>query len=149
MLAGLLNTSEFDRSRRHAIRLRLGRRGRSESPSIITSGNGPHSGAAAVLEAPEPAGGASIPPGSDLDRRRAQMETNEASSSTQRWAARLRRLRLRFEDPFLEARFRADQFRHNLGNIRFAFIAGIALWVSWGLLLNPQMLALSDQRIDR
>jgi class 3 adenylate cyclase len=60
----------------------------------------------------------------------------------------LRRLRLRFSDPFLESAFRAYQFRHNLGNIRFAFLAGIALWISWGLLLNPQMLALSDQRID-
>ena len=60
----------------------------------------------------------------------------------------LRRLRLRFSDSYLESAFRADQFRHNLGNIRFSFLAGIALWVSWGLLLNPQMLALSDQRID-
>lgn len=60
----------------------------------------------------------------------------------------LRRLRLRFDDPLLESEFRADQFRHNLGNIRFAFLAGIALWVSWGILLRPHMLALSDQRID-
>ena len=60
----------------------------------------------------------------------------------------LRRLRLRFSDSYLESAFRADHFQHNLGNIRFAFLAGIALWVSWGLLLNPQMLALSDQRID-
>ncbi|HEU4354695.1 MAG TPA: adenylate/guanylate cyclase domain-containing protein [Actinomycetota bacterium] len=60
----------------------------------------------------------------------------------------LRRLRLRFRDPSLESAFRADHFRHNLGNIRFAFLAGIALWVSWGMLLRPHMLALSDQRID-
>lgn len=60
----------------------------------------------------------------------------------------LRRLRLRFADPSLEAAFRADQFIHNLGNIRFAFLAGIALWISWGMLLRPHMLALSDQRID-
>src|SRR5262245_24523190 len=60
----------------------------------------------------------------------------------------LRRLRLKFGDPYLESAFRADLFRHNLGNIRFAFLAGIALWVAWGLLLNPRMLALSDQRID-
>jgi class 3 adenylate cyclase len=60
----------------------------------------------------------------------------------------LRRLRLRFRDPSLESAFRADLFRHNLGNIRFAFLAGIALWVSWGMLLRPHMLALSDQRID-
>jgi adenylate cyclase len=60
----------------------------------------------------------------------------------------LGRLRLRFGDSFLESQFRADQFRHNLGNIRFAFLAGIGLWVAWGLLLNPRMLALSDQRFD-
>jgi class 3 adenylate cyclase len=63
-------------------------------------------------------------------------------------AAGLRRLRLRFDDPYLESAFRADLFRNNLGNIRFAFLAGIALWVSWGLLLRPYMLALSDQRLD-
>jgi class 3 adenylate cyclase len=60
----------------------------------------------------------------------------------------LRRLRLRFRDPSLESAFRADQFRHNLGNIRFAFLAGIALWVSWGLLLRPYILVLSEQRLD-
>ncbi|HEY8115558.1 MAG TPA: adenylate/guanylate cyclase domain-containing protein [Actinomycetota bacterium] len=60
----------------------------------------------------------------------------------------LGRLRLWFSDPSLESGFRADQFRHNLGNIRFAFLAGIVLWVSWGVLLRPYMLALSDQRID-
>ncbi|HEX5904028.1 MAG TPA: adenylate/guanylate cyclase domain-containing protein [Actinomycetota bacterium] len=64
------------------------------------------------------------------------------------WRAGLRRLRLRFGDSYLESTFRADQFRHNLGNIRFAFLAGIGLWVAWGLLLNPRMLALSDQRFD-
>jgi class 3 adenylate cyclase len=60
----------------------------------------------------------------------------------------LRRLRLRFADPYQESQFRADQFQHNLGNIRFAFLAGIGLWVAWGVLLNPRMLALSDQRFD-
>ena len=60
----------------------------------------------------------------------------------------LRRLRLRFDDAYLESAFRADMFRHNLGNIRFAFLAGIALWVSWGLLLRPHMLALADLRLD-
>jgi class 3 adenylate cyclase len=61
---------------------------------------------------------------------------------------RLAKLRLRFRDPALEAAFRADRFHLNLGNIRFAFLAGIALWVGWGLLLRPHMLALSDQRLD-
>jgi class 3 adenylate cyclase len=61
---------------------------------------------------------------------------------------RFDRLRLRFRDPALEAAFRDDRFRHNVGNIRFAFLAGIALWLSWGLLLRPQMRALADQRLD-
>jgi class 3 adenylate cyclase len=58
------------------------------------------------------------------------------------------RLRLRFRDPALESAFRANQFRLHLGNIRFAFLAGIALWVSWGLLLYPQIEVLSEQRLD-
>jgi len=57
-------------------------------------------------------------------------------------------LRLRFRDPALESAFRADRFRHNAGNIRFAFLAGIALWVGWGLLLRPHILAVSDRRLD-
>jgi len=68
--------------------------------------------------------------------------------STEGWRNRLRKLRLRFDDPYLESAYRADQSRHNLGNIRFAFLAGIGLWVLWGVLLNPRMLALSDQRFD-
>jgi class 3 adenylate cyclase len=60
----------------------------------------------------------------------------------------LDRLRLRFRDPALEAAFRDDRFRHNVGNIRFAFLAGIGLWISWGLLLRPHMLALADRRLD-
>jgi len=61
---------------------------------------------------------------------------------------RLERLRLRFGDPALESAFRADQFQLNIGNIRFAFVAGIALWIAWGLLLRPHILALQDQRVD-
>ncbi len=60
----------------------------------------------------------------------------------------MHRLRLRFRDPALESGYRADRFRHDLGNIRFGFLAGIAIWVAWGLLLRPYMLALSDQRLD-
>src|SRR3954467_8706214 len=60
----------------------------------------------------------------------------------------LDRLRLRFRDPALEAAFRDDRLRHNVGNIRFAFLAGIALWVAWGLLLQPHILALADRRLD-
>jgi class 3 adenylate cyclase len=61
---------------------------------------------------------------------------------------RLARLRLRFGDPALESAFRADQFQLNLGNIRFAFVVGIGLWIGWGLLLRPHILALEDQRVD-
>jgi class 3 adenylate cyclase len=78
------------------------------------------------------------------------MDAIDRSTSGERSSALLglRRLRLRFREPSLEAAFRADQYRHNLGNIRFAFLAGIALWVTWGFLLRPHMLALSDQRLD-
>ena len=65
-----------------------------------------------------------------------------------RWSVRLQQLRLRFRDPGLESAYRADRFSHDLGNIRFGFLAGIAIWVAWGLLLRPYMLALSDQRLD-
>ncbi len=65
-----------------------------------------------------------------------------------RWSVKLDRLRLRFRDPALESAYRADRYRHDLGNIRFGFLAGIAIWVAWGLLLRPYMLALSDQRLD-
>jgi class 3 adenylate cyclase len=58
------------------------------------------------------------------------------------------RLRLRFRDEALESAFRTDRFRHNIGNIRFAFLAGIALWVAWGLLLRPHILAVSDRNLD-
>jgi class 3 adenylate cyclase len=60
----------------------------------------------------------------------------------------LDRLRLRFRDPALESAFRADRFRLNVANIRFAFLAGIALWVLWGLLLGPRILAIADRRLD-
>jgi class 3 adenylate cyclase len=61
---------------------------------------------------------------------------------------RLAGLRLRFRDPSLEGTFREDLFQLNQGNVRFAFLAGIGLWIGWGLLLRRYMLALSDQRLD-
>jgi class 3 adenylate cyclase len=79
------------------------------------------------------------------------MDTIGTSTPAERrpaWPFRLDRLRLRFRDPALESAFRADRFRHNLPNIRFAFLAGMALWVSWGLLLRPYILALNDQHLD-
>src|SRR5829696_2145474 len=60
----------------------------------------------------------------------------------------LERLRLRFSDPALEAAFREDRFRNNITNIRFAFLAGIVVWLAGGVLLLPHMLALADRRLD-
>ena len=77
-----------------------------------------------------------------------EIETSTPGRERSRWRLRLQQLRLRFPDPSIESANRADRFRHNLGNIRFAFLAGIGLWVTWGLLLRPYMLALSDQRLD-
>jgi len=77
-----------------------------------------------------------------------QIDTKPAAREPSRRRV-LDRLRLRFRDPALESAYRADRFRHQLGNIRFAFLAGIALWISWGLLLRPYILALSELRLDR
>jgi class 3 adenylate cyclase len=77
-----------------------------------------------------------------------EIQTSMPAEERSRWSVRLGRLRLRFRDPGLESAYRADRFRHDLGNIRFGFLAGIAIWVAWGLLLRPHMLALSDQRLD-
>jgi class 3 adenylate cyclase len=57
-------------------------------------------------------------------------------------------LTLRFRDPGLESAFRADYFRHNLANLRFAFLGGVFLWVLWGLLLRPHLLVLADRSFD-
>ncbi len=78
------------------------------------------------------------------------MDAIETSTPAEERSSRslMDRLRLRFRDPALEKTFQADRFRLNLGNIRFAFLAGIALWISWGLLLRPHILALSDLRLD-
>jgi hypothetical protein len=61
---------------------------------------------------------------------------------------RLAALRLRFPDPSLERAYREDRFVHNLGNVRFSYLAGIALWVGWGLLLRPYMLSIRDLQFD-
>ena len=78
-----------------------------------------------------------------------QIDTTTAVREPSRRRLGPDRLRLRFRDPALESAFRADQFRHHLGNIRFAFVAGIAIWISWGLLLRPYILAVSELRLDR
>jgi class 3 adenylate cyclase len=57
-------------------------------------------------------------------------------------------LTLRFRDSRLESAFRADYFRHNLGNLRFAFLAGAVLWIVWGLILYGHILVVADKRFD-
>jgi len=74
--------------------------------------------------------------------------TDTSRQAEKRWPLNLQGLRLRFRDPALESAYRDDRFCHNVVNIRFAFLAGIALWVGWGLLLRPHILALSDRRLD-
>jgi len=74
--------------------------------------------------------------------------TDAPTQPGRRWPFGLDRLRLRFRDPALEMAFRDDRFRHNIGNIRFAFLAGISLWVAWGFLLRPHILASSELRLD-
>ncbi len=77
-----------------------------------------------------------------------EFDASVAARGRSRRRPSLDRFRLRFRDPELESAFRADRFRLNLGNIRFAFLAGIALWVAWGVLLRPYIGVLSEQRLD-
>jgi class 3 adenylate cyclase len=74
--------------------------------------------------------------------------TDTPTQAGKRWPLGLDRLRLRFRDTALESAFREDRFRHNIGNIRFAFLAGISLWVVWGLLLRPHILSVADRQLD-
>jgi class 3 adenylate cyclase len=60
----------------------------------------------------------------------------------------LDRLTLRFRNPELEAAFQADFYQHNLGNLRFAFLGGVALWVFWGLVVSAYLLVRADQSFD-
>jgi len=78
-----------------------------------------------------------------------QIDTSEPARRPPSGLLSLDRLRLRFRDRALEAQFRADQFRLHIGNVRFAFLAGIALWISWGLLLRPYIYAVYELRLDR
>jgi class 3 adenylate cyclase len=60
----------------------------------------------------------------------------------------LDRLTLRFRDSHLESAFRADFFRHNLGNLRVALLVGAVLWVVFGFALRGYILAGADKRVD-
>jgi class 3 adenylate cyclase len=75
-------------------------------------------------------------------------EAQAPATAAQPLPQRVASLRLRFRDRALEEAFREDRFELNRGNVRFAFLAGIALWVSWGVLLRPYMLSLDDQALD-
>jgi class 3 adenylate cyclase len=79
-----------------------------------------------------------------MNRIRIPRPAEERSS----WPFGLDRLRLRFRDPALESAYRADRYRLNLWNVRFAFLAGMGLWISWGFLLRPHILAISDLQLD-
>jgi adenylate cyclase len=57
-------------------------------------------------------------------------------------------LTLRFRNPRLESAFRDDYFRHNLANLRFAFLGGVALWVLWGLGVQGFLLVKADASFD-
>ncbi|HYZ11893.1 MAG TPA: adenylate/guanylate cyclase domain-containing protein [Actinomycetota bacterium] len=57
-------------------------------------------------------------------------------------------LTLRFRNPKLETAYQDETFRQNLGNLRFAFLGGAALYVIWGVVLYPHLLALEDKRVD-
>jgi class 3 adenylate cyclase len=74
--------------------------------------------------------------------------TRSASENGSQERVGLDRLTLRFRDRELEAAFRADYFRHNLGNFRLALLGGVILWVLWGLSLYGHILALTEKRFD-
>jgi class 3 adenylate cyclase len=73
--------------------------------------------------------------------------TDTPTPEPRRWPL-VERLRLRFRDPDLELAFRDDRFRHNIGNIRFAFVAGIAFWLAWGFILRPYIRTVNDLWLD-
>src|SRR5207247_1012199 len=78
-----------------------------------------------------------------------RLDNVTSDAEAPREPVRLARLLLRFRDRDLESAFRADYFRHNIGNLRFAFLGGILLWIIWGLFLDSHILSLADQHLDR
>jgi class 3 adenylate cyclase len=54
---------------------------------------------------------------------------------------------LRFRDEGLERSFRESYLRENVANLRFAMLAGIALWIVWGLVVR-QFLVPNDRAFD-
>jgi class 3 adenylate cyclase len=60
----------------------------------------------------------------------------------------LDQLTLRFRSPDLEAAYNKDFYQHNLGNLRFAFLGGVALWVLFGFVIDGFLLVQADQTFD-
>jgi class 3 adenylate cyclase len=54
---------------------------------------------------------------------------------------------LRFRDRELERSFRESYLKDNVANLRFAMLAGIALWIVWGLVVR-QFLVPNDRAFD-
>jgi class 3 adenylate cyclase len=78
-----------------------------------------------------------------------QVDNVTTEAEAPRQPVRLGRLLLRFRDPGLESEFRADYSRHNIANLRVAFIGGALLWIAWGLFLDRHILSFADQHLDR
>lgn len=77
-----------------------------------------------------------------------QDEKNLAGREPSREAVTLDRLTLRFGDRDLESAFRDDYFHHQLSNLRFGFLAGILMWVLWGIVVEGYLLVRADQTFD-
>jgi class 3 adenylate cyclase len=78
----------------------------------------------------------------------AERSSGVASEEIPLEPVRLDRLTLRFRDPRLESAFRGDYFRHNLPNLRVAFLGGVVLWVLWGLGVQGFLLVEADASFD-
>lgn len=81
----------------------------------------------------------------DIRVKRERENTAEVSAPE---PATFNPLTLQFRDRQVEAAFRADYFRHNLGNLRFGFLGGVVLWVLFGLILHRYLLARADKSFD-
>jgi class 3 adenylate cyclase len=77
----------------------------------------------------------------------ASTEPGRAAEDTRKPVV-LHRATLRFEDPELEESYQRDFFRHNVANLRFAFLGGIALWIVFGFVIDGYLLVQADQTID-
>jgi class 3 adenylate cyclase len=79
--------------------------------------------------------------GDDIERKtRADRTTRtapgEAVTDGQELAWDLGRLPLRFRDRDLECRFRTRFANHNITNVRVGHVLGVAMWLTWGLMVR-------------